>query len=391
LKDVFNKSISYQLIDFSDEKEENEKKIEKSNKESTEMDDNVEWKDSIKGDPVVVATNGTYCVIRRGHKIHAYGIIKIGDPISSIKRWRDKRVLHSMLTKGNYVLLPKPEPYNYDTDNKDLQKSHILHKERLVQKRVPVHHANGSITYRMQWVKVSKEPNKPVVSTMHQERPSNPTKNPIPQEGHTETPTEESEHTPDADITSPLSDIPALRGYYKEIDDTFNGEEYKDEDSVTGRLNMILSISQKHWSTIKDILLKDCNNDNSVSPFLKDVRKGILKMTRPSSFRTLGSHPSILHHALINLLGEDVYKNARSQLVSANLTINTTEEHIPDILKNGYKGKTIMDYIKYHSSEDELEENIRDYHRLIQESEDEDDLENNMFELDGIWVQAPTL
>lgn len=57
---------------------------------------------SIQGNPMIAATNGTYDVIKRGNKIVRYGLLKKGQKLGTIKRWRGDELLYSMLIKGDY-------------------------------------------------------------------------------------------------------------------------------------------------------------------------------------------------------------------------------------------------------------------------------------------------
>jgi hypothetical protein len=56
----------------------------------------------------IVASNGRYNVLKKGE---LYTVIKAGEPLTSVKKWKDRRLLSSMLIKGGYDLIDPHEPY----------------------------------------------------------------------------------------------------------------------------------------------------------------------------------------------------------------------------------------------------------------------------------------
>lgn len=71
---------------------------------------------SIKGNPCIVATNGTYDIICRGDKVKAYTILKKGDSLESVRKWKTEKLLSSMLIKGGYSRVNPPKKYVQEED-----------------------------------------------------------------------------------------------------------------------------------------------------------------------------------------------------------------------------------------------------------------------------------
>lgn len=68
----------------------------------------------LEGNPVIVATNGRYNVIRRGEEHYYYTTIKIGIPLSRVRKWYGKELLNAVVDKGGYKVLEPPKPYTED-------------------------------------------------------------------------------------------------------------------------------------------------------------------------------------------------------------------------------------------------------------------------------------
>ena len=66
---------------------------------------------SIKGNPTIVAENEDYYIIERGIKSRYYGLLKKGEPISSVKSWKGKGLYLSALVKGDFQRLKEPKEF----------------------------------------------------------------------------------------------------------------------------------------------------------------------------------------------------------------------------------------------------------------------------------------
>lgn len=62
----------------------------------------------ITGNPQIVATNGTYNIIKRGS---SYAVLKDGEPIEKARNWKGKKLLTSFIIKG-YKKVDPPKPYD---------------------------------------------------------------------------------------------------------------------------------------------------------------------------------------------------------------------------------------------------------------------------------------
>lgn len=65
----------------------------------------------MKGNPKIVAENDTHYIIERGKKIKCYGLLKKGEPLSSVKVWRSKKLYNTMTKKANYQVVEPHTKY----------------------------------------------------------------------------------------------------------------------------------------------------------------------------------------------------------------------------------------------------------------------------------------
>lgn len=394
MNDIFNKGITYNLIDFSPKEKENNGERETLSKSNT--------KSPYPGNPQIVATNGHSIVIQRGEKY--YAVIKIGQSIKDVHHWYDNKLLSSLLTKGDYILLDEPESYDEPKADESIEKSHVLHKERLIQRRVPVRGANGKVTYRMQWVKASEEPKK-------ERHHSHPEEEHIRPMHHSDDTVEDykHEHSKDDDPITPVSDdesdehfsretpkpegrrypsehlpkkqirgsedyikdmkyygIPEeLEPYMKQL--SMENISYSDtnHDGFIVALEGMCNIARLHSHITNKLIKDDIENSDSLL-VAKNVQKRTLKITGDryyddTPFVILGAHPGILRHALDRVLGKDFANELRGHLSKSNITINTYTDALDDIMKYGYRACTLEDYAQKNLKPENYEKLLETY------------------------------
>lgn len=298
-------------------------------------------------EPMIVATNGKYVVVRRG-KIH-YAVVEEGKPLRNVE-WHSKKFLYSLLTKARYKTVNPPKLYK-----EQLNKA-ILYKDRLVQKQVPVRGENGKVFYRRQWVKATEEDSNPRESHIKplDNNSTSISKNKVDQKSL-------RIDINDYDIPQSLRDCTSkLDKLIKNLPETISSQNLQD----------ISTVVSDSYDKLSDLIQSDIASSEA-TPLAKNIQKSTLRMIKKQSlqdvpFVSLGTNPSILKYMLDSFLGKDLANSLRKQLNSSNLTINTYLKDIENIKKDGYRCYTIENYVDSSARD----EDNKEIHDLLTESYD---------------------